>query len=293
VNFVFVGNRRFVLEEMLSKNLSLKKVYILEGSHLVHDIGQLNVTCDIVKIRKKEDLFHDLGKIDYDVLISNGCPFIFPAELLSDGKKYVNIHPSYLPDLRGIDPVIGAILYTRDSGATCHVMNARIDEGDIIARIKIPYSSDLDVRLLYQLSFLAEKQVFLEAFHRCFTTALPQEVDNSCINYKRKNEDMQITFFESCQELSNKINAFNNRSQGAFFTYNNERFRVYQTKLLKNPFLVESSKFKREREVINIYENCLIVKLSDGLVLLDQIVGDLSKLKLGMLMGNNDHVLCV
>ena len=45
-------------------------------------------------------------------------------------KKYVNIHPSFLPDLRGIDPVLGSILFKRDAGATCHIMSEKIDAGD-------------------------------------------------------------------------------------------------------------------------------------------------------------------
>ena len=90
-----------------------------------------------------------------------------PINKIKKGR-YTNIHPSYLPDLKGIDPVLGSIKFSRDGGATCHEINERIDDGPIISRIKIPFTKDLDVTVLYQLSFVAEKEVFNEAFKNNF-----------------------------------------------------------------------------------------------------------------------------
>ena len=70
--------------------------------------------------------------------------------------------------MRGIDPVLGSILFKRDAGATCHIMSEKIDAGDIISQLKIPYSNDLDASLLYQLSFIAEKKVFHMALQKNF-----------------------------------------------------------------------------------------------------------------------------
>lgn len=278
MKYVFVGNRKFVLEAMLLSHLDISKVYVIDQSHLVKDIAFLPISSEITIINNKEAFFSDLVKTTYDIFISNGCPFILPPTILNDGRKYINIHPSYLPDLRGIDPVVGSILYHRDAGATCHLMNDNIDAGDIISQIKIPYTTDLDVRLLYQLSFIAEKQVFLDALQLNFVSQKKQIVEKEIINYKRKIDDMQINFSEPIQCIINKINAFNNRSQGAFFYYKQQKFRVFHGKKLTNPYIIHLSQSFNAQEVMHVYENCMIIKLNDGLIMLDQIEGDLKKL---------------
>ena len=57
------------------------------------------------KIKTDKENRHKLIINDYDILVSNGCPYILPLNELKKAK-YVNVHPSLLPNLKGIDPVI-------------------------------------------------------------------------------------------------------------------------------------------------------------------------------------------
>lgn len=256
---IFIGNRRFVLEEMLDCDIELIKVFVVEGTHLAGDFenGVFSDTIEYQVISKKSELIDQLEGLSYDVLISNGCPFILPVADLPSAK-YVNIHPSFLPDLRGVDPVIGSILHGRDAGATCHVMDEGIDTGDIIAQVKIPYTEDLDVVTLYQLSFLAEKQVFLESLANNFESSVEQESDAEIISYARSPEDWNITFEESNDIIKRKIKAFNNRSQGAEFYINNEKYKVFSMQIMRNKFLVDYvSKFV-SGQVVMSYEGCIV-----------------------------------
>ena len=75
-------------------------------------------------------------------------------------------------------------MFSRDCGATCHHINEVIDGGDIISS-KIPFSKDLDVSLMYQLSFIAEKEVFHEAFKANFLIRKKQEIGGFIILGKR------------------------------------------------------------------------------------------------------------
>jgi methionyl-tRNA formyltransferase len=101
---------------------------------------------------------------------------------------FINIHPSLLPDLKGKHPINGAILFDRKHGVTCHHMDDGIDTGSVIANIEIPITDDLDLGLLYQLSFIAEGEVFEKAHSlkfeanelRCTTVTDP-------IYYTRRN----------------------------------------------------------------------------------------------------------
>ena len=173
--YIFVGNRRFVLEQMQSLGLKIVKVLVVKGSYLEKDLqnGLLPDLKNIEFIVNKSELLEFIRTTDFDILVSNGCPYILPIDDLPNAK-YINIHPSCLPDLRGVDPVIGAVLFDREAGASCHIMDQGIDTGQIVAQVKIPMTDDLDVTLIYHISFLAERRVFADSFSRNFKHAFTQ-----------------------------------------------------------------------------------------------------------------------
>ena len=127
-----------------------------------------------------------------------------------------------MPDLKGIDPCLGSILFKRDGGATCHIMDNTIDGGPIISRVKIPFTEDLDVSLMYQLSFVAEKNVFLDAYKKNFLVTQNQEKGNWKY-YSRKPTDRLLNFNESPEQLVQRVKTFNNKSQGCTFKYKKKR----------------------------------------------------------------------
>ena len=275
MKFVFIGNRKFVLEEMLRSGLDVN-VFVIKNTHLQRDALLNDIQHSIID--SKAQLLSKLEATDFDVLISNGCHYILP---LSKMKKriYVNIHPSYLPDLRGVDPVLGAILFKRDAGATCHIMSDEIDTGDIISRVKIPYSDDLDVSLLYQLSFIAEKRVFLASLDKEFIASCKQEERDDLIYYSRKPEDKILTFNESKDQLIAKIKTFNNKSQGCSFAYRGSEFKVYAIDIMYNDFLKEHSMAYEDLKIIFCYEDCIIIKKDGELIKLGKVIGPLEKLR--------------
>lgn len=262
--FIFVGNRRFVLEQMLQDGLEMVGVFIVKGTHLERDYqnGALSGLTNVCIIGSKAELLNLIHSTAFDVLVSNGCPYILPVGELPPAR-YVNIHPSCLPDLRGVDPAIGAVLLGRDAGATCHIMDAGIDTGAVISQVRIPMTDDLDVTTLYQLTFIAEKQVFSAALVRNFAPAFVQHDVPGLAYYSRRPEDWQITFAETNDVLLRKIKAFNNRSQGCEFTVANHLFKVYSASVLYNPYLLEFLQGFDECTVALSYENCVVFR-KDG-----------------------------
>ncbi|MEZ5479933.1 MAG: formyltransferase family protein [Thiolinea sp.] len=58
-----------------------------------------------------------------------------PAILTRDGLCCLNIHPSLLPELRGVDPAFYALLRGRQrTGVTVHMQEAEFDSGRILAQ---------------------------------------------------------------------------------------------------------------------------------------------------------------
>lgn len=265
--FIFVGNRRFVLQEMQRAGLDMAAVVAIAGTHLERDIerGEVAGLFDYITVSSKVELLKLLGNTQFDVLVSNGCPYILPISQLPLAC-YVNIHPSCLPDLRGVDPVIGSVLYARDAGATCHIMDDGIDTGAIISQVRIPYTDDLDVTTLYQLSFVAEQRAFRQALEKDFAPQHPQVTGPNDIYYRRNLADRTITFREPNEFLLRKIRAFNNRSQGCEFSVNGGMFRVYEATRMHNPFLTELLTEVGDGVVAFSYENSVIFR-KDGEIL--------------------------
>jgi methionyl-tRNA formyltransferase len=57
-----------------------------------------------------------------------------PATLALPKRACLNIHPSLLPEAKGVDPVFQALLHGTPLGVTVHYMNAEFDAGRIVAQ---------------------------------------------------------------------------------------------------------------------------------------------------------------
>lgn len=282
-SFIFVGNRFFVLEEMLRLNLHIKKIFAIQNSYLEKELSQRNI--QFTSITSKKQLIDEIQTNDFDFFVSNGCPYILPiSELQTQKKKFINVHPSYLPDLRGGDPQPGALLFAKDSGATCHVMDDGIDTGGIIAQVKIPYSQDLDVALLYQLTFLAEKEVFILAYKNNFVQSLDQQTTGLEIYYSKKEQDLKIDFYSPINEIYQKIKAFSNRSQGSYFIFDNTKYKVYDCEIVKNTYLISKSPNYQDSEVVFNYENILLIKKDDAYLKLKNFSSDVGVITPGSVL---------
>lgn len=284
--YVFAGNRFFVLEKMLELELPLAKIFALRDSFLARELDRRGIAYEIIP--PKREFVQILKALDFDIFVSNGCPVILPVSELTAGnnKLFINIHPSFLPDLRGSDPVPGALLYGRKSGATCYVMDDKVDTGAIISQIPIEMTDDLECGLLYQLSFIAEQEVFLRAFQREFKPTHAQSTRKSDIYYTRKDVDLEINFQEDAYAICRRVKAFDSRSQGAFFMHKGRRFVVRDCEIVSNPFLLSHFSDVAENQIVLNYEQKIIIKKGAAFLKLKQISGDdISSLKTNSIIG--------
>ncbi|WP_323824214.1 hypothetical protein, partial [Pseudomonas aeruginosa] len=108
----------------------------------------------------------------------------------------------------------------RDSGATCHIMNDGIDEGDIIEQICLPYNEFWDAVILYQITFVLERFVFIKSLEAKFKPKTKQQIQSDSVYYTFNESDRKIDFYRnSIDTVRAKVKAFNNKSKGAFFEY--------------------------------------------------------------------------
>lgn len=97
---------------------------------------------------KNHDVIEQLIE-EYNLVISAHCKQIFPAKLVKN-TRCINIHPGLNPHNRGWYPQVFSIINKKPIGCTVHVMNEKIDDGDIIYQKEVeqyPWDTSLS---LYQ-----------------------------------------------------------------------------------------------------------------------------------------------
>jgi methionyl-tRNA formyltransferase len=279
---VFIGNRTPVLKVLQEEpEIELVSIWALEGSVLQKTLAEKNTSFQCFHLNEKKKLLDIILRTPFDILISNGCPFKLPiSRLKRKDELFINSHPSYLPYLKGMHPINGVFFHNFDFwGATTHYMDDGIDSGPIIAQKKYPKTPDLDIGLLYQISFDLEGEVFYDALktlkaHNYEFSGIPQSQISS--HYTRHPEDMILNFKTmSLHQLLCRIHAFGVSSQGARGELENQWYQIYEAEPLTNPYALEKfSKPKEPGKVLCTYDNDrhLLVQTLDGILKINAYV---------------------
>ena len=200
MKFIFIGNRINVLKKMIELKCEIVEIFAVKESVLERELKILNIPYK--RIENKVNLVEAIINTEFDCLVSNGCPYILPVSKIKKiNQKFINIHPSLLPDLKGKHPINGALLFERRHGVTCHHMDDGIDTGDIISNIEIPLDSQIELQLLYQLSFKAEAEVFYKAFMSDFKCIDVIQINDKPIYYTREEKDLIITYKDDLKTM--------------------------------------------------------------------------------------------
>lgn len=134
--------------------------------NVLNEMLLLGLKVEIIPIKSKKQVIETIMSKKYDVLVSNGCPYILPVSEM--GKHtFVNVHPSILPFFKGKSPILEAIKEGGPFGVTCHLMIDKVDSGHTISQILVhPNINDLNE--CYREMFKAEAKVFRLAYQKGF-----------------------------------------------------------------------------------------------------------------------------
>jgi len=281
---IFVGNRFRVLEALLNGDYDLLAIYAVSGSFLEREL--ISRAIEYTPVDNKIGLVSMLRDMQYDLLISNGCPYLLPISQLDTGaRRFVNIHPALLPEQRGPHAINAAILYQYGAGATCHIMDDGADTGPVISRVEIPYSQDLDLGMLYQLSFTAEVDAFTIAEARNFRPLdLQPQVGRKSICFSRRGKNPELDLTAGLEDLYYLIRAFGISSQGVTFHCLGKSCKVFDAEIVTNAYLLSKVAEYRQNEVVYVYGDTLVLRKGDGFIKLKAIKGNLDHVSPGSLL---------
>lgn len=114
---------------------------------------------------------------NYELVISVHCFQFFPEKLVNS-VRCINLHPGYNPINRGWYPQVFAIIKGLKIGATIHEMDAKLDNGPIIARSFVEYGIEDNSKSIYDRVLLQEIKLLTDNFEDIifgtYKTILPE-----------------------------------------------------------------------------------------------------------------------
>lgn len=250
---------------MIELKCEIVEIFAVKESFLERELKILNIPYK--RIENKVNLVEAIINTEFDCLVSNGCPYILPVSKIKKiNQKFINIHPSLLPDLKGKHPINGALLFERRHGVTCHHMDDGIDTGDIISNIEIPLDSQIELQLLYQLSFKAEAEVFYKAFMSDFKCIDVIQINDKPIYYTREEKDLIITYKDDLKTIIRKIRAFGIPSLGVKFIRNKIEYKILSATIVSKVEINNLFEKSKINEIVIIYDNNVVVKYSKNII---------------------------
>lgn len=272
MRIVFIGSRFNVLEKLLASDKQLIiKIYSLEKSFLSEILDQKKIEYTNFTSKNKKLVLNELLKLEFDILISNGCPIIFPVNQFKKKQLFINVHPTYLPELQGKTPLNGVFYNEHDYyGATMHYIDSGIDTGDIIYQEKKPLTPDIDLGLLYFLAMGLEGTVFEKGWK------LLKESDFEYIGKKQKGVSSYFNRTKELQQIDiqktnmksllRTIKSFGIKGQGALATIKGSAYKIYDAEEIINEELLSKFKDQSAGSVLREYDDKILIKTKDGIL---------------------------
>lgn len=119
-----------------------------------------------------------LSPLNPDLIVVACFPKLFPSSWLTIPKHgCLNLHPSLLPNYRGIAPTFWQFYYGEThTGVTLHFMDGGADTGDIVAQREIKFPDGITSREADRLTANAGAELLIEALNQNPIPRKPQPV---------------------------------------------------------------------------------------------------------------------
>jgi methionyl-tRNA formyltransferase len=107
----------------------------------------------------------DLRSLGVDLIVSINTPQKLQSPILNlPAHGCLNVHFGMLPRYRGLLPIFHAIVNGESSfGVTVHLMDEKLDNGDIVAQRAVPIGGDDTLDTLYPRAFATASALLIEA----------------------------------------------------------------------------------------------------------------------------------
>jgi methionyl-tRNA formyltransferase len=177
-----------------------------------------------------------LAELDADLMVVAAYGLLLPQAVLDTPRLgCINIHASLLPRWRGAAPIQRAILAgDRETGITIMQMEAGLDTGPMLYRMKCPIEADDTGGSLHDRLAGLGAEALLQALPGLAAGSLtPEPQDDSLANYASKldKQESLIDWRQPAQQIERQVRAFNPWPV-AQTRYQDKAMRIWQAVVL-------------------------------------------------------------
>lgn len=185
-----VTDNKFIYNELnrISKNKNIIIDYFCSPKS--SELFKEEINSNFVNILLLKDDYDTLFKHNYNLGLSCHSKQLFPIELINN-IKCINIHPGLNPYNRGWFPQVFSIINKLPIGATIHIMDEKIDHGDIIVQEEIKINSHDTSLEVYNKVQIKEIELLEKNFNKILNLNFKQikpfaEGNYNSIDYYKK-----------------------------------------------------------------------------------------------------------
>lgn len=217
----------------------------------------------------KED-WQEVVSLHPNLIITCAYGQIIPRELLVYPKYgCINVHASLLPKLRGGAPIHHAIIDGhKQTGITIMHMSPKMDEGDIITQKSIEITDEDTAETLHDKLSILGRDLLLETLPSIkdkTATRTPQNHTDATYAPNIRKEDEKIDFSKTKRQIFNQIRGLNSWP-GAYCIFEGKRLKIWSSRISEY-----ADPFKPDGKIINIYEDGIGVKVSNGEIVITEL----------------------
>lgn len=274
---IIITNRYTGIKPIIESSIfDIVAIFFEKNSYFckVKEIIPVSLNTKYIEISSKENLVNFLSVNDYDLLIANGCKYILPiSKLREDNRIFINIHPSYLPYLKGKHPVNGTIKFKKKYyGVTAHYMDDKIDTGNIIFQKKIQIGNDISLPLLYYIMLNLEQEIGKELCKLIYNNKLGEGLVHSGGEYysKEKKDYTKNCIECDAEEINLSIKSFGLRSQGVELQLLDRKIIAISSNVIYNKYINKLNTEIKPGTIVHETEDVIVVKCRKGILSINQ-----------------------
>lgn len=204
------------------------------------------------EILKDENFVTKLKKYNADLFVIVAFK-ILPVDVFTIPKfGSINLHASLLPKYRGAAPIQWAIINgEKETGVTTFFLKEKVDTGNMLIQEKILIEDEDNFETLHDKLKVVGADVLLKTINLIETgQADPKEQDNSLATPAPKitKEICEIDWSKPAEEIHNLIRGLSPHP-GAFFIKDDKIYKIYKSKVVKQPELSPGKIEETKREI--------------------------------------------
>ncbi len=282
MRFVFISAVEFgykCLETFIGKKVNIVGIFTLDEKKAKNISGfisfdklaeKYNIPIFKIKDVNSLDVIEKIKKLKPDYISVIGWSQMISKELLSIPKKgCINIHPTLLPKNRGRAPIPWTLIKNlKKSGVTLYYLDEDTDSGDVIAQKEFTIDLNDDAKSVYKKALSASTKLLKDIIPHLINGTAPRKAQNQMdATYwpKRSPDDGIIDWDKTTMEIYNWIRGLTHPYPGAFTFLNDKKMFVWKASLCEKQYLGSPG------EIVDIIEDGIIVKTSDGCILLNKV----------------------